>query len=78
MRPEPDNLDGLNISHHLIHKTMLDIDAPGISAGQIADEFLKWGRVLKRGLSPISREAVLPVVSNQKPGASLHLSGLAW
>jgi hypothetical protein len=30
----------LNISQHLIHKTMLILIAPGIRAGQIADEFL--------------------------------------
>jgi len=48
MRPEPDDLDGLNVSQHLIHNPMLDIDAPGIRAGQIADEFLIGRRILKR------------------------------
>ncbi len=42
------NLDCSLLGQHLVHKPMLDVDSPGISAGQIADQLFVWRRVLER------------------------------
>lgn len=38
MRPHPKNLNGLDVFEDLIDETMLDVDAPGVCSGQVADE----------------------------------------
>ena len=47
MRPEANHFDRADILQHLIHQAVLDVDAAGTGAGEIADELLKrgWGLV---------------------------------
>src|SRR5205809_2513817 len=52
--PHPDDLDCALGTIDLINQTMLNVDATGICAGEISDEFLEWRRTLKR----ISRDYV--------------------
>lgn len=34
------------VGKHLVHQTVLDVDASGVTAGKVSDEFLepRWGR----------------------------------
>src|SRR5438477_9602483 len=75
--PHPDNLDGALGTIDLINQTMLNVDAAGIRAGKISDEFLVWRRTLKR----IFRDdAKKPLCLRPKICRSdfPHPSALAW
>jgi hypothetical protein len=48
VRPHPDNLYGLHVFYYLINKAMLNVDSPGIGAGEIPYELFKGRRVLIR------------------------------
>ena len=47
MRPQTDDLDGLEILQDLVDKAVLDVDAPGVGARHIPDEFFVGWWVLK-------------------------------
>ena len=46
--PHPDDFNGLNLIHDLIHQPVLDVDPSGVRTGKIADEFFVWRRILVR------------------------------
>ena len=51
MRPHPQYLDDFFSLYHLVNQPVLDIDASGIGACQVADQLF----VRRRGLERISR-----------------------
>ena len=48
MRPHPQNSHGLFFFKHLVYKPVLDADSSGIGAAQVAEQFFKRRRILKR------------------------------
>lgn len=48
MRPHPQHLDDAFIWEHLADKAVLDVDAPRVRAGEVADELLEGRRRAKR------------------------------
>lgn len=48
MRPHADDFDRADFAEDLADEAMVNVDAPGIGAGQVADELLKCRRILKR------------------------------
>ena len=48
MGPHPDDLDGLCFLQDLVHETVLNGDATGISSRKVSDQFFKGWRGLKR------------------------------
>jgi len=58
MGPHSQDLDGLLLLQNLIYQSVLDIDAAGICAAQIAHQFFKWRRVLKGVLGEDSQQVV--------------------
>jgi hypothetical protein len=42
--PHTDDLNHLHIIEDLVDHSMLDIDPPGTSAGEISNQLLIWGR----------------------------------
>jgi hypothetical protein len=48
MGPHPKHFHDAFLFENLVNDTMLDVDSPGKGAGEIADEFFEWGRVLMR------------------------------
>ena len=47
VRPQPDDVNCVFRFIDLIHELMLDVDATGISTGQISDQLFEWRRSLK-------------------------------
>lgn len=47
MRPHADDLHRFFGWEHLVDEAVLDVDSARVGAGKIADELLKWRRVLK-------------------------------
>src|SRR4051794_6266177 len=49
MGPHPKHFNDALPIQNLVHDAMLDVDAPGIDAGEIADEFFERWRVFDMG-----------------------------
>lgn len=87
MCPHPDDFDDAFFVVNLVDEPVLDIDASGICAGEVADEFFIRRRVLKRvffknfedgfglGLEPCGGEfyCVLPGISGEGQPPFYHL-----
>jgi hypothetical protein len=58
VRPHTYDFNRLEIIKDLVDESMLDIDPPGTSAGQIANQSLIWGRSAIRVLSENGEEAL--------------------
>lgn len=48
MRPHPDDFDDAFFFVNLVDEPVLDVDAPGICAGEVSDEFFIRRRVMER------------------------------
>ena len=77
--PHPDDLDCALGTIDLINQTMLNVDAAGIRACQISDEFLIWRRTLKRIFRDHIKKPLClrpKVCRSDFPGVLLRLPGV--